>query len=306
MKTRIEIAAGRAVLLLGVLLAAAGSGRVAAADVAAGRTVGRVAAKQLDEVSGIAASRHQPDLLWMHNDGDAKYLYAVRPSGQIVARVQVPGKTRDVEDIAIGSGPQRDVDYLYLGDIGDNDERRSEVRVLRLPEPIVPSPGGDRLAAAHLEVFRLTYPDGPHNAETLLVDPVTGDVLIVTKEKRRGRVYVARASRLTTEAPVMLERAADAGCSYASGGDISQDGSLIVLRRESRGWLWRRRSGESVEQAMRRPPQEIAVRCSHQALNGEAIALVAGGGYYTISEGDRQPICLFSLAPAPTAPKAAD
>ncbi len=308
MKRLAERAMNRAIVLAGMLLTVVAGERAthgADADIPA-RTVGRVAAKQLDEVSGVAVSRRQPDVLWMHNDGDAKYVYAVRPSGQTVARVKVPGKTDDVEDIAIGPGPRRGIDYLYLGDVGDNDERRREIRLLRFAEPSVSLPGV-RAAATDVEEIRLTYPDGPHNAETLLVDPVTGDVLIVTKEKRRGRVYVASAASLTADAPVTLQRLGDVDCQYVSGGDISPSGDVIVLRRESQGWLWRRPDGTSVGDALRAAPQEIPVRCRGQALNGEAIALVAdGSGYYTISEGEHEPICLFSLAGRPTVLRAKD
>lgn len=300
MKHRDCRAAKCSMVVLALLVGAAAARWAAAADGGEDpREVGRLRLKQLDEVSGIVASRVQPDVLWMHNDGDAKYVYAVRPSGQLVARVRLRPGIRDLEDIAIGPGPQAGRDYLYLGDIGDNDERRPEIRVWRFAEPIVGSVPEARLSAADVDEFRLSYPDGPHNAEAMMVDPRTGDLLIVTKEKRRARVYAARADSLNSKASTTLEKVAVIDCRYVSGGDISRDGSLVVLRRESRGWLWHRRDGESIPDALGRGPQEIPVRCAGQALNGEAIALgCEGRGYYTISEGKQQPICLFSLARA--------
>jgi hypothetical protein len=152
------------------------------------------------------------------------------------------------------------------------------------------------LEAADVEVFRFAYPDGSHNAEALLVDPRTGDLLIVTKEKKRGRVYVARAERLTDQSLVTMERVAKLKTPYVSGGDVSRDGRRVVLRRESQGWLWDRRDGESIADAMQRAPREIPVRLKSQRPNGEAIAFHPEGvGYYTISEGNRQPIALFPL-----------
>jgi hypothetical protein len=285
-------------IVLVLLIVAAGSHRSEAAksDQHA-RELGRIQAEQLDEVSGMAASRQQPDILWMHNDGDSKDVYAVRPTGQLVAQVRILAETRDVEDIAIGPGPQKGRDYLYLGDIGDNDDSRSEICVLRFAEPILQPAREVRFTAADVDELRLTYPDGPHNAEALMVDPATGDLVIVTKEKKRARVYVARAGRLRDKSVVALEKVADIkNCRHVSGGDISQDGSLIVLRRESRGWLWLRRDGETIGDALRRPAREIPIKSAGQGLNGESIALRGDRrGYYTVSEGAHESICLFSL-----------
>jgi len=37
--------------------------------------------------------------------------------------------------MAAGPGPERGKSYLYLGDIGDNNEARAEIVVYRVPEP---------------------------------------------------------------------------------------------------------------------------------------------------------------------------
>ena len=67
-------------------------------------------------------------------------------------------------------GPGR---CLYVGDIGDNAERRDSVAVFALVEPAA----GDTTAAA--EQWDYAYPDGPHNAESMMV---TDDhIVIVTK-----------------------------------------------------------------------------------------------------------------------------
>ena len=69
----------------------------------------------------------------MHNDGSHKEIFAVATTGKLVARVRIPTAIDDVEDIAIGPGPRSGVDYVYLGDIGDNDDKRPEVRLVRFP-----------------------------------------------------------------------------------------------------------------------------------------------------------------------------
>jgi hypothetical protein len=84
-----------------------------------------------------------------------------------------------------------------------------------------------------------------------------------------------------------------------SGGDISRDGGLVLLRREDRGWLWNRAAGESLQQALARDPQEVPVRGKKQGPNGEAATFdPTGGGYYTISEGKKEWIYKFDLPSA--------
>ena len=270
----------------------------AAGDPPAAQQLGRIQAKRLEEVSGIAASRQNPHILWMHNDGDARQLYAVHTSGQVVARLQLPTHVTDLEDIAIGPGPTPGVDYLYLGDIGDNEEDHDEVRVLRLAEPRLSSGGPIELEAGRIEQLRLTYPGGSYDAEALLVDPLTGDLFIVSKERKRARVFRARAESWSNDAVTRLEPMGKLKVKYISGGDVSRDGKYVLLRRESRGWLWSRQAGESLEAALAGSPRKVAVRIEGQSLNGESVAFSPdGSGYYTVSEGRNEPIGWFPLEP---------
>jgi hypothetical protein len=271
---------------------------LAGASVAGGaeplRELGTVSTKRLTEISGLAASRQNPGILWMHNDGAAKEVFAVKLNGQLAARFKFDVDVEDLEDIAIGPGPVAGIDYLYLGDIGDNSQTRREIRVIRFPEPSIDK---DR-ALKDVETFRLAYPDAAFDAEALMVDPLTRDVYIMTKERRRARLYVARADSLREGALVPLERVAVLRLDRVTGGDISRDGSLLLLRNKEQGWLWRRRSEERLEAALARSPQLVPVRCGSQGEQGEAVAFhPSGGGYYTISEGERESICVFGVRP---------
>lgn len=259
------------------------------------RDVGQINAKKLDEISGLAVSHRNPGILWVHNDGDSKSVYAVRTSGEVVARVHVPVDVKDLEDIAIGPGPKKEMDYLYLGDIGDNKLDRESVRILRFPEPLLSKHGPD-INVPYLEIFSVTYPDGKHDAEALLMDPMNGTVLIVTKEKTQARLYGVRVNSAERPTQVMLQRFGELTVDNVSGGDVSRDGSRVILRRENRGWLWHRRPGQNLVTALMGRAQEIPVRGRSQGANGESVGFTSDGdAYYTVSEGKKETICIFRL-----------
>jgi hypothetical protein len=262
----------------------------------AGQAIGRITAARLEEISGLAVSRQNPDMLWVHNDGQLKQVFVVRTNGKLVARVRIPVAIDDVEDIAIGPGTKSGIDYVYVGDIGDNDQDRREVRIVRFPEPDLSKITQQEISVEGVEAIRLLYPDGPHNAETLFVEHQTGDVYIATKEKSQTRLYRAAAGKLGGNLPVMLEFVTPISVAEVSAGTISRGGDLVLLRTEHRGWLWSRRPNESLAVALRRASKPVVVLADGQDANGEAVGFSPdGSSYYTVSEGKRQPIAVFSV-----------
>ena len=274
--------------------------RLATADDISHET-GRVKLKALLEVSGMAASGQNPGILWMHNDGGSRHVYAVKTTGKVVSQVLPDVRAEDLEDIAIGPGPDPGVDYIYLGDIGDNDLKRREIRVIRLAEPSLQS-GPGQPGASSGQALRLAYPDGPHDAEALMVDPRTGDLVIATKERDVTRLYVARSADLKSDSLTKLSLAATLDVGNVSAGDMSRNGTWIALRREETGWLWNRANGESLRATLAKRPRSIPVLGARQAKNGESIAFHPDSrGYFTISEGRQGSIYFFEL-PTPLKP----
>ena len=232
------------------------------------------------ELSGLALSRVQPGVLWAHNDsGDGPRLLAVGRNGRSRGIFEVSGaQAVDWEDVAV-----RGQD-LYVGDIGDNARQRPDIVVYRLGEPPVDQGGGATTPATAL---RLRYPDGPHDAEALLVDPRTGELVLVTKEfDGVADVYVARPPQ-SAGAAIPLRRAArvDLGVGAAvTAGAVSPEGSVLALRTYDRLFVWSRRRGESIARALRRRP------CSPPTVlrepQGEALALErTGRAALTVTEG---------------------
>src|SRR5262249_38380028 len=144
-------------------------------------TIATIKENAISESSGLVASRLTPDAYCTHNDsGDGPFIYSFDIRGDSLGIFRVTGaQARDWEDISIGPGPQPDIPYLYIGHIGDNNDVRQDVVVYRVPEPAL-NAGTRKLTKAKpgttepAEAIRLRYPDGAHDAEALLVHPVTG------------------------------------------------------------------------------------------------------------------------------------
>lgn len=262
---------------------------------AAERELGKVKSKALAEVSGMAASRANDGVLWVSNDGDAGRVYAIGTNGKMIAELRLPVRVLDVEELALGPGAEDGVDYLYVGDIGDNDSRRFEVTVVRFKEPTVGGADG-AMKVEQAEHFRLAYPDGPHDAEAMFVDPESQSLYVVTKEPQGGRLYSVPLAALKDRMRSELKLVGRVNADSVSGGAISPDGRRIVLRREEHGWLWNRRPGASVAEALEGAPQAVAVRGRRQGKNGEAVSFLGDSKrYLTLSEGKKQAISEFDV-----------
>jgi hypothetical protein len=236
------------------------------------RQLGRIAVRALNETSGLVASRQNSDVVWVHNDGASPRIYALTTTGKHVAQLDIAAVCYDIEDIAIGPGPEAGRDYLYLGDTGDNEGRRKAVRVYRVPEPDLSKERGGRLRSAEVDEFLLTYPGDVQDSEALLVDPASGDIYIVTKEENKGQVYMAAAGDLKSGETLVLKRVLNLKVKKVTGGDISPDGTAIILRSNNDGWLWHRKSGETIIETLAlNKPRDVPVRTPSQDRNGESV-----------------------------------
>lgn len=278
-----------------LLVAWAGAGATLAfAAGESARELGTVKVPGLNEISGIAASHQNPHVYWLHNDGKDGKVFAVRATGKLAGVIDCPVSVEDVEDVAIGPGPVEGLDYLYLGDIGDNKSKRHEIQVLRYVEPKLT--GEREIEVDRVAQFRLVYPDGSHDAEALLVDPVSRDLYVMTKEPSQARLYMAPVSELPDGAAVTLKLAGTLKMSEVSAAAVSPDGSRIILRQDAAGWLWRRGAGESISEALSKQPTQIPVRGDKQGPNGEAVTFSPDGKRYcTVSEGKKQAIYDFPV-----------
>jgi hypothetical protein len=273
---------------------------------------GAIAERRVVELSGLAGSRAHPGALWGHNDsGGAAELYAVGEDGTNLGAYPLEGvDARDWEDMAAGPGPDGTGAFLYVGDIGDNDAERESLLVHRVPEPAAsPAPPGAPLAA--VETIELRYPTGPADAEALLIDPRTGDLVIVTKSLAgASTVLSAPAADLVDGAQVEMrvegprrvpdppEPALGLPATMVTAGDVSPDGSIVLLRTYGSVLAFERGGDQSLAEALLGEPCFAPQVGEPQ---GEAIAFTGdGSAYVTASEGTGVPIHRFAVEAPPT------
>ena len=96
------------------------------------KAVGRLHKEEVVESSGLALASPRGDL-WTHGDGgNTTWLYLVTPQGDLLRTHPVRGATNvDWEDLA----QDRQRGHLYIGDFGNNTNKRRDLRIYRLSGP---------------------------------------------------------------------------------------------------------------------------------------------------------------------------
>lgn len=260
------------------------------------------------EVSGIACSRVTPGFIWMQSDETVKYIIATDEKGEKRAcKVKFDKSIRwDWEDMS--GGVYNDVNYLFIGAFGDNDETDGNYSIVYFEEPAIDSVHTPEITVTPQQI-KYVYPDGKkHNNEALMYDNREQMIYIITK------VYydVCQVFRIPfrldygTETQT-LEYVCDLGVKsdlgegskpykgfhLVTGADISPDGKYILIKNHNNivatyCWVlyWVRYDGESVADAIQnRPPQPIKAYNTYE-WQGEAICWLDDDTFYTTSDAD--------------------
>jgi hypothetical protein len=261
--------------------------------------------QRINESSGVVASSKQDGVWFTHNDsGDLPRFFAVDGRGCTLATYALGGvdAVSDVEDIA------RSGDGLWLADIGDNNHMRGDLAVHLVAEPIVDTlPDGEGEGCqtpadetVDVTTYRIAYPDTPHDAETLLADPATGQLFVVTKAPMLqsfvyaaplpldpravnvlelvGSIVFPPTTTFDREIAVEQQLAFDvAGRLWAVGGDVHPDRERVVIRTYTDAWEWEIADGASVGETLTfGTPTQLPLRYERQ---GEAIAYSRDGTF---------------------------
>jgi len=239
----------------------------------------------INEASGIAASKKNINVLWTHNDsGDSARIFAINNDGEHLGVYTIGNAVnRDWEDISVGPGPNENEDYLYIAEIGDNLAQYDLKYIYRIPEPVVNvNQSPVNMSLENADVIKYRYPDGSRDAETIMIDPLTKDIYIISKRENNVRVYLASYPQSLTDT-LVLEHVATLPLTQIVAGDISFDGTEILLKNYDNVYYWHRNLQQTIAEALTnnqyyllpytREPQGEAICWSYNA-----------NGYYTVSE----------------------
>ena len=305
-----------AALALAAVVAITGNDPVGAAtqacpDFPSSTINGSLQRSSIDEASGMVASRKQANRFWLHNDsGDTNRIFATTSTGQDRGTVILGNRpSSDYEDIAIGPGPDSSKDYLYVADIGNNSHNRATLRIYRFPEPTAPGAGQTiTVPDSQIETFVYAY-QNPNdtskqwrrNAEGLIVDPITGDLVIFEKQVQTidgrpnmGWVYKISKEKLVEGRTIIavpitaVRQRIDTKYSPLTGADISADGKVIIAKNGAETFAWLRADSQTVFGALATNP---LTNCVAPKTPGEAIAILPdGSGFLTVTEKVGAPV----------------
>lgn len=255
-----------------------------------GDILGVVEDERLTEVSGIVASQQHTGSLWVHNDsGHEPIIYLLNRQGQTQASYAFRGVAQqDWEDMALGPGPDPGKAYLYLADIGDNARQRTVYNIVRCPEPDMNPVANAAQALDDVDIIRFRYPEASHDAEALMVDPITRDIYLITKDRDRSMLYrlpyqLQYDEVLVAEKVGQVKHDSKTMLDAITAAAISTDGQEVLIKSYNHVYYWKRQDeNQTLEELLQSPPLKLPYEPEPQ---GEAIAFAAdGSGYYTLSE----------------------
>ena len=247
---------------------------------------GKIASGEITESSGLAASRCQTNVFWTHNDsGDKAFIFAVNSKGEKLATFAVKdAKNTDWEDIALFKNGKGEC-VLYIGDIGNNARTRGELTIYRVKEPKVSASDKDSSKknpkpTEAAESFKFQYPDVRHDAETLMIHPVSGDIYILSKRLSGASAVYKLPKNYSLEKINTLEKVSDFAVpavpnGFLTGGDISPDGNRVVVCDYFSAYeIVLPEKAKSFDEIWRQKPQVVELG---ERAQGEAVAYSADG-----------------------------
>jgi hypothetical protein len=243
---------------------------------------------RLGELSGLVAVDDQ--LVAINDGGEQVSVFLLDAACQVADVHTAAVDPYDPEDLAVAADGT-----VWLADTGDNDAIRATVALIAL------RPDGSA------SIYRLSYPDGPHDAEALLLAP-DGTPYVVTKEILGASGVYAPASALADGGTVAMAKVAavnmtftgttggpvgQAGQLLVTGGAVARDGSALALRTYTDAYVWKL-TGSDVAGALASAPVRTPLPDSPQ---GEAISFSADNlSLVVASEGLPSAVTVVPLA----------
>lgn len=198
--------------------------------------------KDLKENSGLVT--YTENTAWCIEDsGNSDNIYQINFEGEILKALEVKNaKNKDWEDLT-----KDDEGNLYIGDFGNNENRRKDLIIYKLPNPETES--GEKIGAEKI-VFNYPeqkdFPPGKskmvfdseaffHHKNHLYIftknraDPFTGETWVYKVPDEKGNYKAVLIGKLKT--------CEDWDTCKVTSADISEDGKKIILLGSGKLWV---------------------------------------------------------------------
>jgi hypothetical protein len=237
---------------------------------------------KLDELSGLAASINNPGLLWTQNDsGNGADIFLIDQKLNLKQTYSLKGiDNRDWEDIAVGPGPDSTRNYIYIAEIGDNNASFRLKYIYRFEEPVWQKEE-KKIKITVFDTITFQLPDGIKDLETLMIDPNSKDLIVISKRERPVYVYQIKYPYSIRDT-ITATKVGPLQLTQITAGDVSADGSEVLLKNYKHIYYWHNTAEIRVVDLLKTAPREIPYELEPQ---GESIAWARdNSGFYTISE----------------------
>ena len=188
--------------------------------------VSHLASSRITESSGIAASYTYPDVGYTLNDNseDRQTVYSFRIStGELLGKTELPYAKRGNTESIYADPKGR----LWVGDLGDNDNKRTDAAIIRLAEP-----GPGNRAPTGLVRFPVRYSNGKPNVEAMLVNPVNDQVYLINKRASSTSSLYRLPATLAAERTNLATPTSVSMPANVSDGVISRNGRTVIVRTD--------------------------------------------------------------------------
>lgn len=228
---------------------------------------------EVTESSGLARSRLEDDLLWTHNDsGDVPRLFAFDSQGSWRATVRLAkAKALDWEDMC--SFDRDGKHYLAVADSGDNRRQRKSVVIYGVEEPQLQKQRADKPSKLSSELrfeIHVRYPAGAADCEALAYDPWRKQLILVTKEALRARIYAISFNPAGGKQETQAQQIGSVILPMVTGATVSDDGQMLALATYGPSCLLRRPSQTDWSKAT----SEQRTQATWMPANAEGLELV--------------------------------
>lgn len=272
--------------------------------------------KTMVEISGMSCSRVTPGYLWAQSDDNYRVV-AMTPKGAIQYDITFTNKPSrgDWEDMC--SGIYQGKQTIFVGGFGDNSAKHMKDNyIFYMEEPEIPQEYAKTTYSVGNNYIQFQYPDTTctYDAEAMFYDNVDQKLFIVNKvEWKAATVFSLDMDTIYPNELQTLKEECRLGLpdewqfQRVTAADMTPDGRWIIIKNydctekfpsnfideSKRGkskaefayaLIWERKEGESVVDALRRQPQQIAAYLME--WQGEAVAWLDSTTFYTTSDED--------------------